>query len=164
MIPSGGCCMVPSLLCRLLDIRPGGIRCTWRYCAYRSGQQQYSRTAIKAWSTKDTLQECNITNVDSRFYNAMINPYTVGPMALVGFTWYQGEANVDEVKGTFGASRYACTFPAMIKEWRRAFKNPEAFFWFRSAIDLVWEWRVDRRDAHKWSNVCTLPSQRWLCN
>jgi sialate O-acetylesterase len=29
-------------------------------------------TAIEAWSTKETLQECNITHVDSRFYNAMI--------------------------------------------------------------------------------------------
>jgi len=81
-------------------------------------------------SRRKKLCRSAITNVDSRFYNAMINPYTVGPMALVGFTWYQGEANVDEVKGTFGASRYACTFPAMIKEWRRAFKNPEAFFGF----------------------------------
>jgi sialate O-acetylesterase len=90
----------------------------------------YGGTAIERWSTKETLQECNITSVDSTLRNAMINPYAVGPMTLVGFTWYQGEANVDETPGTFGASRYACTFPAMIKEWRRAFKNPEAYFGF----------------------------------
>ena len=26
---------------------------------------------------------------DSTLYNAMIAPYTIGPMALTGFTWYQ---------------------------------------------------------------------------
>jgi sialate O-acetylesterase len=100
----------------------------------------YGATAVEFWSTKETLQECNITNVESDackecniagvLYNTMINPYAVGPMTLVGFTWYQGEANVDEWPGLEGAPRYACTFPAMIKEWRRAFKNPEAYFGF----------------------------------
>jgi len=87
-------------------------------------------TPDESWSTAETLKECNITNVDSVLYNAMINPYAVGPMALVGFTWYQGEANVDERRGVEGAPRYACTFPALIKEWRRAFKNPDAYFGF----------------------------------
>ncbi len=31
--------------------------------------------------------------VDFR-YNAMIAPYTVGPMAVTGFTWYQGESDL----------------------------------------------------------------------
>jgi hypothetical protein len=31
--------------------------------------------------------------VDCR-YNAMIAPYTVGPMAVTGFTWYQGESDL----------------------------------------------------------------------
>jgi sialate O-acetylesterase len=90
-------------------------------------------TAIESWSTPETSTECNVTNVDSVLYNAMINPYAVGPMALVGFTWYQGEANLPGApgsQGVEGAPRYACTFPAMIKEWRRAFKNPGAYFGF----------------------------------
>lgn len=86
-------------------------------------------TPIESWSTAETLKKCNVTNVDSVLYNAMISPYTVGPMALVGFTWYQGEANVNQPLFA-GTQRYACTFPAMIKEWRQAFKNPEAYFGF----------------------------------
>jgi len=68
--------------------------------------------------------------VDSSLYNAMINPYVVGPMALTGFTWYQGEANVDERRGDEGAVRYSCTFPGMIKQWREAFQAPNAYFGF----------------------------------
>jgi sialate O-acetylesterase len=104
----------------------------------------FAGTAIESWSTKEASQECNVTSIDSILYNAMINPYAVGPMALVGFTWYQGETNVDEHpvnkpngkwwkpsgREAEGAPRYACTFPAMIKEWRRAFKNPDAYFGF----------------------------------
>eukprot|EP00966_Prymnesium_polylepis_P189574 4392795-Prymnesium_polylepis.1 len=60
----------------------------------------------------------------------MIHPYTIGPMALVGFTWYQGEANVDERPGDEGAARYSCTFPGMIEQWRTAFGQPAAYFGF----------------------------------
>ena len=46
-------------------------------------------TPVEHWTTPATLQACNVSTVDSKLYNAMIHPYTVGPMALVGFTWYQ---------------------------------------------------------------------------
>ena len=45
-------------------------------------------------------------------------------MALSGFTWYQGEANVDERRGDEGAARYSCTFPGMITQWRQAPHGP----------------------------------------
>ena len=56
----------------------------------------------------------------------MIHPYTVGPMALTGFTWYQGEANTRPGE----VATYACTFPAMIEAWRAAFGRPSAYFGF----------------------------------
>ena len=71
-----------------------------------------------------------MTQQDSTLYNSMIHPYTVGPMALRGFTWYQGEANVDERPGDVGAARYSCTFPGMIQQWRSAFQRPDAYFGF----------------------------------
>jgi len=80
-------------------------------------------TPVEDWSTPESLKACNVT-ADTTLYNAMIHPYTVGPMALVGFTWYQGEANVGDAK------RYACTFPGMITAWRQAFRNPDAYFGF----------------------------------
>ena len=87
-------------------------------------------TPVESWTTPETLAACNVTTVDSTLYNAMIHPYVVGPMALVGFTWYQGEANVDERRGDEGAVRYSCTFPGMIGQWRQAFARPDAYFGF----------------------------------
>jgi len=57
-------------------------------------------------------------------YNSMIAPFTVGPMALTGATWYQGESNVG------AASYYAVGFPAMIEGWRQTFKNAKLWFGF----------------------------------
>jgi sialate O-acetylesterase len=56
----------------------------------------------------------------STLYNGMVAP--LGPYALKGFTWYQGEANVHE------ADAYARLLPAMIAEWRTRFGAPDAPF------------------------------------
>jgi len=58
-------------------------------------------------------------------FNAMINPYTVGPMAVNTFTWFQGESNLGQ-----GATYYGCAQTAMIEMWRKYFNNPTAFFGF----------------------------------
>ena len=103
-------------------------------------------TPLEHWSTPEALAPCPDSRwasappppgigctpgqskcPDSILYNAMIHPFTVGPMALSGFTWYQGESQL----GVGGAAQsYACTFPRMITEWRKLFKNPDAFFGF----------------------------------
>ena len=57
-------------------------------------------------------------------YNAMIYPFTVGPMAINSITWFQGESNND-IDGF-----YSCAQPAMIEQWRSAFAAPSAFFGF----------------------------------
>jgi len=45
-------------------------------------------------------------------------------MALTGFTWYQGEANVGQ------ETYYACAFPAMITDWRKNFNDSSIWFGF----------------------------------
>ncbi|KAL3892624.1 MAG: hypothetical protein SGPRY_014949 [Prymnesium sp.] len=87
-------------------------------------------TPVESWTTPEVLKACQSKTVDSVLYNAMIHPYTLGPMALLGFTWYQGEANVDERRGVEGAAMYSCTFPGMIQQWRKAFARPDAYFGF----------------------------------
>jgi hypothetical protein len=57
-------------------------------------------------------------------FNAMINPFTVGPMALTSFIWFQGESNC------CGGPYYSCAQNAMIEMWRSYFKKPTAFFGF----------------------------------
>jgi len=83
-------------------------------------------TPLESWTTPEALKACNVEPNDSKLYNAMIHPYGVGPMSLTGFTWYQGESNVNQD----GAERYACTFPGMISAWRELFQNPDAYFGF----------------------------------
>eukprot|EP00937_MAST-01D_sp_MAST-1D-sp2_P006052 g6052.t1 len=57
----------------------------------------------------------------------MIHPYTVGPMALSGITWFQGEANT---RDALSAELYGCLFPQMITSWRRRLQSPRLFFAF----------------------------------
>jgi len=54
----------------------------------------------------------------------MIAPYVIGPMALKGVMWYQGESNVGFAKS------YAVNFPNMITNWREEFNNPALWFGF----------------------------------
>ena len=55
-------------------------------------------------------------------FNSMIYPFTVGPMSLKSFIWFQGEANCGQ------PAYYACAQPAMVSSWRKYFNNPNAFF------------------------------------
>jgi len=93
-------------------------------------------TRIEAWSNKEALESCGIVtkatqyNVQPRgpsanscLWNAMIAP--LRRIALMGFLWYQGEAN-----SGYHRELYNCTFPALINTWRQEFSNPEAPFGF----------------------------------
>jgi sialate O-acetylesterase len=82
-------------------------------------------TPVEHWSPPDSFASCGRTDTDSTLYNAMIHPFVVGPMALTGFAWYQGEANT---RNATTASMYSCLFPAMISGWRKAFNSPTAYF------------------------------------
>ena len=57
-------------------------------------------------------------------YNSMVAPFTVGPMRVSAFVWYQGESNADANQSVF----YACALPSMISSWRNGFASPDAFF------------------------------------
>ena len=82
-------------------------------------------TPVEHWADPAAFARCNRTDTDSTLYNAMVAPFVVGPMALTGFTWYQGEANTGS-QAT--ADAYACLFPSMIQSWRAAFKTPASAF------------------------------------
>jgi sialate O-acetylesterase len=62
-------------------------------------------------------------NTNSALWNGMIAP--LGRLAIFGFLWYQGEANTG-----WNRDKYACTFEAMIKDWRTVFRVQDAPFGF----------------------------------
>ena len=80
-------------------------------------------TKVEQWLEPASTQLCG-HNSTGELYNAMIAPYTVGPMALKGFTWYQGEADYVEPNNL----NYSCTERVLIENWRSKFQSPNAFF------------------------------------
>ena len=50
-------------------------------------------TRVESWTTPESTAHCG-HNSSGELYNAMIVPYSVGPMAVSGFTWYQGESDL----------------------------------------------------------------------
>lgn len=95
-------------------------------------------TRVEEWvSLTPGVEKCTEGHpvvLKNYLYNSMIHPFTVGPMAVTGFTWYQGESNVGPVNTSTGvndaAAMYSCTFTELIKGWRQAFQVPDAFFGF----------------------------------
>eukprot|EP00418_Pyrodinium_bahamense_P085379 CAMPEP_0179051066 /NCGR_PEP_ID=MMETSP0796-20121207/21055_1 /TAXON_ID=73915 /ORGANISM="Pyrodinium bahamense, Strain pbaha01" /LENGTH=532 /DNA_ID=CAMNT_0020747599 /DNA_START=60 /DNA_END=1658 /DNA_ORIENTATION=- len=82
-------------------------------------------TKVEQWMSPDTSLECGHAS-SGELYGAMIAPYLVGPMAVTGFTWYQGEADLADTKSP--NNNYTCTQTAMISQWRKEFQVPRAFF------------------------------------
>ena len=76
---------------------------------------------IAEWVAGDQ-QACGKPTKQGHYYNTQIAPFATGPMALTGFAYYQAEA---DTKDEVSAKAYACTFPALVKGWRAAFKAPE---------------------------------------
>jgi sialate O-acetylesterase len=67
-----------------------------------------------------TPQLQNGPNRPTVLYNAMINPLI--KLKVKGVIWYQGESNASR------AEQYRSIFPALIKDWRTQFDNPNLAF------------------------------------
>ncbi|WP_031527194.1 sialate O-acetylesterase [Dyadobacter crusticola] len=62
-----------------------------------------------------------VNNVGTTIYNAMIVPLI--PFAIRGTLWYQGETNASR------AYQYRKSFPLMINDWRKRWKDDFSFYW-----------------------------------
>jgi sialate O-acetylesterase len=67
----------------------------------------------------------------ANLYNAMIAPLL--PFAIRGAIWYQGESNAGR------ADEYRTLFPAMIRDWRRAWANEALPFHFVQLANFMEE-------------------------
>jgi len=85
-------------------------------------------TQVEQWMPPATSLPCGHAST-GELYNAMVVPYTVGPMAVTGFIWYQGESDLGGNSSLPMQNRnYTCTQTAMMEEWRHAFQVPHAFY------------------------------------
>mgnify|MGYP006088031751 CR=1 FL=1 len=98
-------------------------------------------TAVQEWTPDSSYRTCCslfpsgcTLGTQGSLYNEMIAPLAVGPMALAGAAWYQGESNTVPTNPALpfnaGSRFYACCFPAMITAWRKSFADPELYFSF----------------------------------
>lgn len=71
---------------------------------------------------KPLVANAYIFGTPTILYNANIAPLT--QLSIKGFIWYQGEANAGR------AEEYKQLFPAMIKDWRKQFNQPDLPFLF----------------------------------
>ncbi|MEO8778031.1 MAG: sialate O-acetylesterase [Rhodanobacter sp.] len=87
-----------------------------------SGPWLFRPEAVTLVPTQDKNQ------IATLLYNRMIHPLL--PLAIRGVIWYQGESNA--VPGD--AYRYRDQFAALIKQWRRDFRQPALpFLWVQLA-------------------------------
>ena len=73
-------------------------------------------------------------------WDAMVAPLV--PYALHGFLWYQGETNAHR------AFQYRTLFPAMIKDWRRAWGQGNASFHYVQLANFT-----DRGPTEEWAEL-----------
>ncbi len=87
-----------------------------------SGPWKYARgPAVSELPPRPTGINVN-QNTPTALYHGMITP--ILPFTIRGTIWYQGESNVAR------AARYADLFPAMIRDWRKAFQSGPFSFYF----------------------------------
>lgn len=96
-------------------------------------------TRVEQWMSPETSLHCGHAST-GELYNAMIVPYTTGPMAVSGFTWYQGESDLGGNSSLPDQNNnYTCTQTAQITQWRNEFQVPHAFY----AIVQLSTWHAD---------------------
>jgi sialate O-acetylesterase len=88
-------------------------------------------TCLSSWTPAagTAVRDCGFSGTSgaANLYNGLIAPLTLGPMAVDGFIWSQGECDADCNNTAF----YRCAFPRFISDWRAAFAAPDAFFSFQ---------------------------------
>ncbi|HEU4386737.1 MAG TPA: sialate O-acetylesterase, partial [Blastocatellia bacterium] len=82
-------------------------------------------------------------NSPTVLYNAMIAPVT--PYTIRGAIWYQGESNADR------ARQYRTLFPAMIRDWRRAWGEGDFPFLFVQLAN--WQPRKPEPGESGWAEL-----------
>ena len=90
-------------------------------------------TCLSSWTPADgtAARDCGMTGTSghANLYNGLIAPLSLGPMAIDGFLFSQGECDAD----CNNTAYYACAFPRFVEDWRGEFgKAPtEGFFSFQ---------------------------------
>jgi sialate O-acetylesterase len=86
-------------------------------------ESAHGGSSLQAWQSPDIVDDCGTPpNLwpSSILWNSNLYPLTVGPMAMKGVYWYQGEEDcgIGPTETYFRADWYGCALRAMITDWR----------------------------------------------
>lgn len=88
-------------------------------------------TCLSSWTPASgtAVRDCGFSGTSgaANLFNGLIAPLALGPMAIDGFIFSQGECDADCNNTAF----YGCAFPRFINDWRTEFAAPDAFFSFQ---------------------------------
>jgi len=120
---------------------------------YQRNLKKYSEDARRADSSNPPARKPARAGNPARgnrrpscLYNAMIAP--LQPYAIAGVIWYQGEANSGR------AAEYETLFPAMIGNWRQAWRQADMpFFFVQIAPNVRMTPEIREAQLHTWQKV-----------
>ena len=105
---------------------------TWRYAI----EANYGLVQVP-------MEPAGHQNAPSALFNGMIAPLL--PYAIRGAIWYQGESNADRAK------QYQTLFPALIRDWRRAWRQGDFGFYFVQLANYMARW--PQPTESKWAEL-----------
>lgn len=108
----------------------------WRY----SMEQDFGR--VTGIAEPQTLAGAHSPTM---LFNGMIAPLL--PYGIRGAIWYQGESNAGD------AARYRTLFPAMIRDWRKRWKQGDFPFYFVQLANFMHEPATRESDNSRWAEL-----------
>jgi sialate O-acetylesterase len=124
------------------NMKPISLAGDWKYipiAQYREGNfYVFGAEKNDFYTTRPAFKGIN-QNTPTVLYNAMIAP--IVPYGIKGAIWYQGESNVGRDQ------QYKKLFPAMIENWRAAWKEGNFPFYFVQIAPYIYDGLEDPASA-----------------
>jgi len=140
---------------REINVPVGLISSNWGGSRIERWTPESSYESSETFKSEALVKPVKIDNIDAGLhYNSMIAP--LGPYALRGFIWYQGESNA-----MIHDKRYVEKTRLLLDAWRDVFKDKDAPFYFVQIAPYLYTKRKDKiqHTPQTMAEFCELQTQ-----